>query len=223
MDDAPQIEAVTVPTASLTAGVTGPSALTGVAPMIQNFSTAGPTQDMSLLADLIQAGASAKGFDVASLTGSAALADLLKSTLSTAEAARKDALSNATTMATKAMDSIPDVIAAKAAAGKKDDAKPGGAKDGGATGGAGSPTVTDLSPTHGKVGAKLAITGTGFTGATGATVGGKALGAFTVVSDTRIEGEVPGALTAGQSVEVAVTGPKGTSASSAKSSFTVDA
>jgi hypothetical protein len=221
MDDAPQIEAVTVPTSSLTAGVTAPSALTGLAPMIQNFSTAGPTQDMSLLADLIQAGAAAKGFDVASLTGSAALADLLKSTLSTAEAARKDALSNATTMATKAMDSIPDVITAKAAAAKKDDTKTGDKKDGG-TGGADAPTVTDLSPTHGKVGAKLAITGTKFTGATGATVGGKALGAFTVVSDTRIEGDVPAGLVAGQAVEVAVTGPQGTSAKSAKSSFTVD-
>ena len=223
MDEAPQIDAVTVPTASLTAGATAPSALTGVAPMIQNFSTAGPTQDMSLLADLIQAGAAAKGFDVASLTGSSALADLVKSTLSTAESARKDALSNATTMATKAMDSIPNVIAAKAAAGKKDDDKKTDDKKDTGTGGADAPTVTELSPTHGKAGAKLAVTGTKFTGATAATVGGKALDAFTVVSDTRIEGSVPAGLTAGQAVEVAVTGPKGTSAPSAKSSFTVDA
>jgi hypothetical protein len=223
LDPAPEISAVTVPTASLTAGATAPSALTGVAPMIQNFSTAGPTQDTSLLASLIQAGAAAKGFDVASLTGSAALADLVKATLSTAESARKDALANATTMATKAMDSIPNVIAAKAAAGKKDDEKKTDEKKDTGTPGPDAPTVTELSPTHGPAGTKLAITGTKFTGATGATVGGKALGTFTVVSDTRIEGAVPAGLATGKAAEVAVTGPKGTSAPSAKSGFTVDA
>ena len=223
MDEATAIEAVTMPGTSLTQGLQAPSSLPTIAPAIQNFSTAGPSSDFGVLAELVKAGAAAKGFDVASLTGSSALADLLKATLSTAESARKDALAGAQAMATKAMDSIPDVIAAKAAAGKaadkekkeeKEEEKPEQTAD--------APTVSELTPTHGKAADKLAIIGTKLTGATKATVGAKALGNLTVVDDKRIEGDVPAGLTPGVA-EVVVTTPKGVSAASAKSKFTIDA
>jgi IPT/TIG domain-containing protein len=211
-DEATSIGEVQVPDASLTAGLTAPNTLTGLSPIITNFSNAGPNADTSLLASLIQAGAAAQGFDIAQLTGSSALADLLKATLTTAESARKDALAGAQAMATKAMDSIPNVIAAKAAAaaGKKDDAA---AKD--------APTVTKVEPNHGKAADAITITGTNLTGATKVTVGGKALDAMAVVDATKITGKVPAGLTAG-AVDVIVTTPKGDSAKSATSKFTVD-
>ncbi|RNB52259.1 hypothetical protein EDM22_00640 [Agromyces tardus] len=218
-EEASPIEGVTVPASSLTQGLQAPSALTTVAPAIQNFSTAGPAGDFGLLAELVKAGAAAKGFDVASLTGSSALADLLKATLSTAESARKDALAGAQAMATKAMDSIPNVINAKAGKGggdtkPKEDDKPAQTAD--------APTVSELTPTHGKAGDKLAVIGTKLTGATKATVGGKPLGNLKVVDDTRIEGDVPPGVPPG-AVDVLVTTPKGVSTASTKSKFTIDA
>src|SRR5205085_4900994 len=134
-------------------------------PIITNCSNAGPTTDTSLLQALVKAGADVKDFDVNALTGSTALAGLLKDTLSTAESARKDALAGAQAMATKAMDSITEISKAKAAAdaakkpkddGKGDDGK--GDDDSG-TGGSGgdAPAITDVSPTHGKAGTAIAI------------------------------------------------------------------
>lgn len=60
------------------------------------------------------------------------------------------------------------------------------------------PTVASIAPTSGPAagGTAVTITGTNFTGATGASVGGVPLTGFTVVSATRITGTT-GAGTAG--------------------------
>ncbi|MFJ5302263.1 IPT/TIG domain-containing protein [Streptomyces sp. NPDC088350] len=220
-DTAPVIADTPVPSSSLTAGLQAPNTLTGLNPIITNFSNAGPTTDTSLLQALIKAGADAKGFDVNALTGSTALAGLLKDTLTTAESARKDALAGAQAMAGKAMDKATELAKAKLEAGKEKTAegKSGGGKGGGTGGGA--VTVTAVAPAHGKAGTAIAITGTGFTGATGVQVGTGALVDLKVVDATRIEGKVP-AITPG-AVDVIVTTPAGSSAASPKSRFTVDA
>jgi len=71
-------------------------------------------------------------------------------------------------------------------------------------------TVSSIAPTSGSTagGTAVTITGTNFTGATGAAVGGVALTSFTVVNATTITG-VTGARAAG-AVDVTVTGPGGT-------------
>jgi hypothetical protein len=73
------------------------------------------------------------------------------------------------------------------------------------------PFITSVTPNTGTtVGSQLiTIGGTGFTNATGATIGGSTIGSFTVVNDTTITGVTPtGSL---GSAAVAVTGPGGTS------------
>ncbi|MEV4560197.1 IPT/TIG domain-containing protein [Kitasatospora sp. NPDC049285] len=233
-DSAPVIADTPVPSSSLTAGLQAPNTLTGLSPIITNFSNAGPTADSSLAQALIRAGAEAKGFDINALTGSTALAGLLKDTLTTAESARKDALAGAQSMANKAMDKAAELAKAKLEQGKakpKDDGTPGGGAGtggaaggsgtGGAAGGGGAPTVTAVVPGHGKPGTAVAVTGTGFTGATAVKVGTAGLVDLTVVDATRIEGKVP-ALAPG-AVDVVVTTPAGGSAATPKSRFTVDA
>jgi len=205
MDEAPAIEGVTVPGGSLTAGLAAPSTLTGVPPAIQ-ISTQGPAADFGALGELIKAAAEAKGFDVASLTGSEALAGLITESLKTAESARKDALAGATSMAKTAMENIPDVIEAKA--GKKDEAK--------------KPTVTKVEPVKGKAGDALTITGTAFAEVQKVTVGDKELADRKVESETKITGKVPAGLAAG-AVDVVVTTKAGASEKSDKSKFTVEA
>jgi hypothetical protein len=207
MDEAPDITGVTVPGGSLTAGLQAPNTLTGVSPSIQ-ISTQGPAADFGVLSDLVKAAAEAKGFDVASLTGSEALAQLITESLKTAESARKDALAGATSMAKTAMENVPNVIAAKAAAGKKED-------------GAKKPTVTKLEPAKGKVGDAVSITGTGFTEVQKVTVGDKDLAEQKVESDTKITGKVPAGLAAG-AVDIVVTTKAGASEKSDKSKFTVE-
>jgi hypothetical protein len=117
-DAATDIAPVQMPQGSLTAGLTAPNDLVGMAPMINNFSTTGVTPDTSLARALADAASKETGFDVGALTNAGNLATVQGKTLETAEAARKDALQQATTLATKAMDAAVQVATAKKAADK---------------------------------------------------------------------------------------------------------
>jgi hypothetical protein len=85
------------------------------------------------------------------------------------------------------------------------------------------PAVTGVSPTSGPTagGTSVAITGTGFTGATAVQFGGTAATSFTVNSDTSVTATAP----AGQAgvADVTVTTAGGTSATSAADQFTYTA
>ena len=83
-----------------------------------------------------------------------------------------------------------------------------------------APTVTSLSVTSGAAagGATVTITGTGFTGTTAVHFGGTAAAAFIVNSSTTISAVSP-AVSAG-TVDVTVTTPGGTSATSSADQFT---
>jgi hypothetical protein len=73
------------------------------------------------------------------------------------------------------------------------------------------PTISSFSPTTGKVGGSVVITGTGLTGATGVLFNGVAATTFSVDSDTQITAVVPnGALTG----KITVSTPGGTVVSS---------
>lgn len=76
--------------------------------------------------------------------------------------------------------------------------------------GAMSPVVSSITDNVGDTagGVPITITGSRFTGATGATIGGVSITSFSVVNDTTITG-VTGARAKGV-VDVAVTGPSGT-------------
>ncbi len=82
------------------------------------------------------------------------------------------------------------------------------------------PRLTGISPTSGPAGGgtSVALTGTGFTGATGVSFGDAAAASFTVNADTSITAVSP--LTSAGTVDVTVTTAGGTSATSANDQFT---
>jgi uncharacterized repeat protein (TIGR03803 family) len=80
-----------------------------------------------------------------------------------------------------------------------------------------TPTVGSFTPTSGDVGTTVTITGTGLTGATKVTIGGKSA-AFTVNSSTQITATVPTGAVTGK--EISVTTAGGTANS--KTTFTVN-
>jgi hypothetical protein len=84
-----------------------------------------------------------------------------------------------------------------------------------------APTVTGISPTSGPAagGTSVTITGTGFTGATAVKFGGTSATSFTVNSATSITAISPAKATGG-TVDVTVTTPGGTSATSVNDRFT---
>ena len=84
------------------------------------------------------------------------------------------------------------------------------------------PTITSVAPASGPVagGTTVTVTGTGFTGATAVTFGTTAATSYTVVSATSITAVSP-AGSAG-TVDVTVTTPGGTSATSPADQFTYD-
>jgi IPT/TIG domain-containing protein len=85
------------------------------------------------------------------------------------------------------------------------------------TGGGGvPPVVASFNPTSGPVGTNVAITGTGFTGATSVAFNSTNATTFTVDSDTSIHATVPGGATTGL---ISVTTPNGTGQSA--TNFTV--
>jgi large repetitive protein len=88
---------------------------------------------------------------------------------------------------------------------------------------AAAPVITAFSPTAGTPGGgtTVTITGTGFTGATGATFGGVSATGFIVDSDTQVRVSSPAHL-AGV-VDVVVTGPGGASLTGAATKYTYTA
>ena len=84
----------------------------------------------------------------------------------------------------------------------------------------GAPAITGISPASGTVagGTIVIVTGTGFTGTTGIMFGTTAATTFTVDSDTRINATSPAGVVG--TVDVTVTTPQGTSATSTADQFT---
>ena len=87
--------------------------------------------------------------------------------------------------------------------------------------GAAAPAVTGVSPGSGPVsgGTSVTITGSGFTGATAVNFGGTVASSFTVNGDTSVTATAPAATAVGP-VDVTVTTPSGTSATSSADQFT---
>jgi large repetitive protein len=83
------------------------------------------------------------------------------------------------------------------------------------------PTIGGVSPAYGPTvgGTAVTITGTNFTGASAVSFGGTAVSSFTVISATQITAISPTVTSAG-AVDVTVTTPGGTSATSAVDQFT---
>ncbi len=79
-----------------------------------------------------------------------------------------------------------------------------------------APTITSFTPTSGRVGTTVTITGTSFIGATAVTFNGWCAASFTVTSDTTIQATVPAGATTGP---ISVTTPGGMALSA--SNFTV--
>jgi len=84
-----------------------------------------------------------------------------------------------------------------------------------------TPTVTAVSPTGGPLagGTGVIVTGSGFTGATAVNFGPTPASSFTVNSDSQITATSPAAASVGP-VDVTVTTPSGTSATSAADRYT---
>ena len=112
-DSAPEISPVTVPTTqpSLTAGMQGPTALTGVSPLINNIN-ANPTvpgADGALLQALAQAASAEKSFGT-DITGATVLGTLLKNTQDIAGQGRADAFKITRDLNAQAMATVGNIV-----------------------------------------------------------------------------------------------------------------
>ncbi len=112
-DSAPIISDVTLPTEKQTTqSLQAPSALTGVAPLINNINAnpTAPGGDGTLLTALAQAAAQQRGFDVASLTNAEALSELILGNQRRAGEARHDALETTKQLSAQAMATIGNIL-----------------------------------------------------------------------------------------------------------------
>lgn len=130
-DVAPEISPVTLPTTqpSTAAAMQGPSALTGLQPLINNIMAAGPTvpgTETELLQQLAKAFGEQKSF-LTELTSAAALAELIKKSMETTDKARADALGTTKELSKEAIKTVGEILKKKA----------GGGSDGGSGGGGG--------------------------------------------------------------------------------------
>jgi hypothetical protein len=112
-DVAPEIAPVTLPTTgpSRLAGITGPSALTGIAPLINNINAnpAVPGSDALVLQGLIKAAAEQQGFSP-ELTGASILGTLLKNTQDIAGQGRADAFKITRDLNAQAMATVGNIV-----------------------------------------------------------------------------------------------------------------
>jgi outer membrane protein OmpA-like peptidoglycan-associated protein len=114
-DDATEIGPVSLPQGALTTGLEAPNDLVSLSPVINNFSTTGPSSPAQPAGTATApasgtAAAQQAGFDVAALTNQGNLATVVGKTADNAEAARKDALSQASSLAGKAMDAAVKLV-----------------------------------------------------------------------------------------------------------------
>jgi outer membrane protein OmpA-like peptidoglycan-associated protein len=109
-DSATAIGGVSLPQDSLTKDLQAPDKLTGMTPVINNFSTTAATPSSALAEALGTAAGQADGFDAATLTNATNLLTQTGQTLDTAESARTDALMQAADVATKAMDAAVSLV-----------------------------------------------------------------------------------------------------------------
>jgi hypothetical protein len=86
-------------------------------------------------------------------------------------------------------------------------------------GGPGGPLVTGVDPSVGTAGTVVAVSGTGFSGATAVAFGTTAATSMTVVSDTAITATAPSGSPDGTTVDITVTTPIGTSATTGADQF----
>jgi outer membrane protein OmpA-like peptidoglycan-associated protein len=121
IEQAPDINAVTVPDDDRLKNVTAPDTLRSLTPIINNFSTQGAAADSSLASALAgKLVEFSKPFDAGALTNANNLQTLLVKTTDTAESARKDALGAARDITLKAMDVSAAMKTADINAGKKE-------------------------------------------------------------------------------------------------------
>lgn len=116
-DVAPEIAPVTLPTLhpSTAAGLQGPSALTGLTPLINNINTGGPTipgTETTLLQEMAKLAAAQKDFPT-ELTGASLLADLVKNASATGDKARADALGTTNELNKQAIQTVGAILGAK--------------------------------------------------------------------------------------------------------------
>jgi outer membrane protein OmpA-like peptidoglycan-associated protein len=109
-DSATAIGGVSLPQDSLTKDLQAPDKLTGMTPVINNFSTTAATPNSALAEALGTAAGQADGFDAATVTNATNLLTQTGQTLDTAESARTDALKQAADVATKAMDAAVSLV-----------------------------------------------------------------------------------------------------------------
>jgi hypothetical protein len=112
-DTAPEISPVTVPTTqpSLLAGVQGPSALTGITPLINNINASPtvPGSEGTVLQSLIKAASEQAGFSP-DLTGASILGTLLKNTQDIAGQGRADAFKITRDLNAQAMATVGNIV-----------------------------------------------------------------------------------------------------------------
>ena len=141
-DAAPAIAPVTVPGSQVTAlaSAAAPNALSGMLPSLVNNVNAPTLTPSDALATALAGKAPAAS--IPDMTGSAALAQLLGQTQTTANSARQDALSAQTTLTKDAIDQASAVLQSALGGGSKAGGTP---KPGGGGGGGGSSSSSGAS------------------------------------------------------------------------------
>lgn len=183
-DAATNIADVTLPTdKSVTTGLQGPSALTGLPAMINNINANPnvPGSDAALLQAMVQSAAQQKGFDVSALTNAEALSKLILGNQQTADKARADALETTRQLQAQSMATAGNILGGIYA--KNPEA---GSQAAAAVYGTGSKDKASAGTESGNTPKKEQTTSGGTAPATGATTSGSA------TPGTATSGSTPG-------------------------------